>query len=204
MRLLLATTNLGKAEELAAGLRDLPLELRTLRDLPQIKAPAEEAETLKENAEAKSTYYHTVSGLPVLADDSGIFVEALGDELGVHTRRWGAGADATDQEWIAYFLKRMEKEPHRRARFICVLAFTDESGTSYFEGVCDGTITETVEAPYPKGLPLTGCFRPDGYDLVFAALGTTGKGAVSHRGRALKRFRSYLSARLDGLKPIES
>ncbi|MDD5041799.1 MAG: non-canonical purine NTP pyrophosphatase [Candidatus Peribacteraceae bacterium] len=136
-------------------------------------------------------------GLPTVADDSGIIVEALKDELGIHTRRWGAGPEATDSEWIAHFLKRMKEEQNRRAAFVCVLAYVDPLGATYtFEGRCEGIITPALEADYLPGLPISACFQPEGHSHVFSALTVEQKNSTSHRGKAAQKLRDYLAYRL--------
>ena len=194
MKLLIGTNNAGKATEIAECLRDTPIELITPKDLEEeIAAPPETGSSFAENAIQKARHYHVFTGLPTIADDSGIEVDALAGELGVHTRRWGAGPQASDEEWIAYFLKRMKEEENKRARFVCHIAHFDAGGNLHmFQGICDGTITENLEADYLPGLPISACFRPDGYDLVYSAMGIEQKNSTSHRGRALKQFRDFL------------
>jgi len=197
MKLLLATSNKGKIIEMSEVLAGLPLLLQTPADLSITDQPHEHGETYRDNAIIKATYYHELSKLPTVADDSGIVVEALQNELGVQTRRWGAGADATDEEWIRVFLERMKKEENKKARFICSLAFTDENGEiACFEGVCDGVITQTLEAEYLPGLPISACFKPDGFDCVYSAMSIDQKNSTSHRGRALKKMREFLEGKL--------
>lgn len=192
---LLATSNEGKIVEVRECLAGLPLELTTLRDLPRLSSlPEEKGSSHRENALLKAQYYFRQTGLPTIAEDSGIHVEALEGELGIHTRRWGAGPQASDEEWIQYFLERMGKESNKRARFHCVVALVSENGAHTFEGECFGTITSALEAPYLPGLPISACFKPNGYDRVFSALSVEEKNRVSHRGRALTKLREFLSA----------
>jgi XTP/dITP diphosphohydrolase len=194
MPLLIGTTNKGKVIEIQESLKGLDLEILSPLDLYYIEeAPHETGDTFSENALQKARFYHQRSGLPTLADDSGIIVEALESELGIHTRRWGAGADATDEEWISYFLKRIKQEHNKRARFVCVLAYIDATGKEFlFEGTCDGVITESLEAEYLPGLPISGCFKPDGYNCVYSAMKIEQKNSTSHRGRAVEKFRKFL------------
>ncbi len=193
MKLFLATTNKGKIQEIQEALQHLDLDFVTPAEYPTISAPQETGNTFEENALQKAQYYYDYSALPSLADDSGIIVEALKSELGIHTRRWGAGPQATDQEWIDYFLKRMEKEENRRAAFVCCLAFIDEhEQVKLFHGRAEGMITRELEADYLPGLPLSACFKPDGFDRVFSALTVEEKNGISHRGRALMEFRGFL------------
>lgn len=193
MKLLLATTNAGKLTEMREALDGLGLELLDLSHVPTIALPEESGEAFAQNAEIKARHFHEATKHPTVADDSGIVVEALKDELGVQTRRWGAGPQASDEEWIAHFLHRMGREENKRARFLCTLAHIDREGQLHlFEGTCDGVITDTLEADYLPGLPISACFRPDGEDYVFSALNLEQKNRTSHRGRALAQFREFL------------
>lgn len=193
--LLLGTNNKGKVIEIGEVLAGLPVTLLTPSDCAIVENPEETGTTFAENAEQKARFYFRRTGIPTLADDSGIEVEALQRELGLHTRRWGAGPDASDEEWIQFFLQRMQREQNKRARFVCTLAHIDANGQLHlFDGACHGTITPTLEAPYLPGLPISGCFRPDGHDRVFSALTIEQKNRVSHRGRAAQALRTFLSS----------
>ena len=197
MRLLAGTSNVGKIREIHDALRGLPLTILTPADARIFDAPHEHGSTYVENALLKARWYRERSGLPTIADDSGIIIDALAGELGVHTRRWGAGAEATDAEWIAHFLRRMEAEQNRSARFICAIAYVDGQGRDHcFEGTCEGTITHALEAPILPGLPLSSCFKPDGSSLVYSAMKPEQKNSTSHRGRALARLQEYLASSL--------
>lgn len=197
MRLLLGSRNEGKIIEIAHALEGLGIEIVSPKSLDIEGEPSEDGGSYEENARIKATFYGERSHLPTMADDSGIVVEALGDALGVETRHWGAGAKASDAEWIAEFLNRMEHEENRKARFLCTIAFwTSGDSMKFFSGCCDGEIARTVEAPYLPGLPISGCFRPLGYDKVYSALSPDEKNLVSHRGKALKLFRVYLQSLL--------
>jgi XTP/dITP diphosphohydrolase len=195
MQLLLATSNKGKVQEMREALDGLGLDLQDLSRFPAVGQPEETGETFAENAAQKARYYHAHTGLPSVADDSGIHVEALEDELGIHTRRWGAGPEASDDHWVRFFLGRMRRERNRRARFVCAIAYIDAAGDLHaFEGACSGVITDELEADYLPGLPISACFRPDGYDRVFSALTIEQKNSTSHRGRALLQLRDFLQA----------
>lgn len=193
MKLLIGTSNKGKIIEIGEALHGLDVELLQPPSVGITESPAETGETYIDNARQKAQFYFGKSKLPTLADDSGIIVEALTNELGVHTRRWGAGPDATDHEWIYFFLDRMRREENKRARFICTLCHIDEQGKEHmFEGSCDGVITNELEADFLPGLPISACFKPDGYDRVYSALTIEEKNAISHRGKALHQFRDYV------------
>ncbi len=186
-KLLLGTDNRGKVAEYRALLKNLPYELVTPAELGLKKEVSESGRTFKENATLKAVALATESGLPTLADDSGLEVEALGGEPGVFSARY-AGEGASDGERIRYLLKRLESVPRekRRARFCCVIALAGcGEKPELFSGECRGII-----AFEPKG---TGGF---GYDPVFylpelgktmAELTFAGKNRISHRGKAARK-----------------
>jgi XTP/dITP diphosphohydrolase len=194
MKILLGTKNKGKVIEAREVFNGSPITLLSPEDISITVEPEETGSTFEENAEQKARFYRELSGLPTAADDSGIIVEALEKELGIHTRRWGAGPKSTDQEWIEYFLKRMKSEPHKRARFVCVVTYIDEKESLHtFRGECEGVITETLEADYLPGLPISACFKPEGFDRVFSALTIEQKNSTSHRGKAFADFRAFVT-----------
>ncbi|MFH1444348.1 MAG: non-canonical purine NTP pyrophosphatase [Candidatus Peregrinibacteria bacterium] len=193
MHLLIGTNNEGKIIEISEVLHGLPLKVLTPKHVSIDEAAPETGETFEANALEKARFYFERTQLPTVADDSGIIVEALKDELGIHTRRWGAGPEASDQEWIAHFLERMKEEENKRAAFVCVLAYVDPLGATYtFEGRCEGIITPSLEADYLPGLPISACFIPEGHDKVFSALTIEQKNSTSHRGRAAQQLRNFL------------
>ncbi len=206
MQLLLGTGNPGKIREIGEALADLDIRSITPADVGIAENPHEEGDTFADNARQKARFYFERSnGIPTLADDSGIVVEALANELGIHTRRWGAGPDASDHRWIAFFLDRMRSEENTRARFICSLCFIDAQGNEHlFEGACDGVITDELEADFLPGLPISACFRPDGSAKVYSALSIEEKNRISHRGRALGGFRKYLEQQVFDLRPDQA
>lgn len=193
MQLVIGSQNPGKILEFQSALQDLPLTLLSPLDLGIHESPEEHGETFAENARIKARFFFKRTNMPVAADDSGIFVEALKDELGVQTRRWGKGPDATDDEWISYFLERMEQEENRKASFVSTIVYIDTDGNEFlFEGRCEGEITVGLEADFPPGLPFQACFRPEGSEKVFSLLTPEEKKQISHRGRSLQKFEEYL------------
>ncbi len=193
MELLIATSNQGKIIEMSEVLSGLGLSLKTPLDFGITESPEEHGDTYEKNAILKARFYYEQCGIPTLADDSGIVVEALQSELGVFTRRWGAGPTASDAEWISYFLDRMSREKNKKARFVCCLCFIDSLGVEHlFEGTSDGNITERLEAEYLPGLPISACFKPEGFKQVYSAMSTEQKNSTSHRGRAMKKLHDFL------------
>lgn len=199
-KLLIATTNLGKFSEIKEVIGDLDFDLYHLHkdkfaDILQDDHFEETGETFEENAEAKAAHYHELLGMPTIGEDSGIIVDALKGELGVKTRRWGAGAEASDEEWIAHFMKIMKDIPEaeRGARFVCCAAFIDgPAELVMFRGETEGIITHELEAPLRPGIPLSSCFKPIGCEKVYSSLSEQEKNRLSHRGKAFHELRKYL------------
>lgn len=198
MRILLGTSNPGKVQEVADALGGLAVELVTPNRLGLAVQPEETGNTYAENALIKARAFHVASGgLPTMAEDAGIIVAALKGELGIHTRRWGLGSAVSDAEWIAHFLARMCGVTDRSAAFHSAVAFINEDDAEHvFEGHCAGEITATLEAQFRPGLPFDGCFRPASFDRAYGALSLAEKNVISHRGAALRKFRTFFVERL--------
>ena len=190
-RVLIATTNPGKIREIRGILAEAPVDLVTLADLPAIAEPEETGTTFAENARLKALYYAAATGMPSVADDSGIEIDALDKAPGVHSARWH-GYDYEVKFRRIYELLAERGVATSPARFVAAVAFA-EDGRVAFEsrGVVEGTI-----APEPKGS------HGFGYDPVFfyPPLGCTlaevdgdARARVSHRGAAFRAFRDYLT-----------
>ena len=194
-RLLIATRNQVKFRELVALLAGTSYSLVSLADVCVEAEVPETGSTFEENAGTKATVYGRLSGLPTLADDSGLEVDALGGEPGVLSSRY-AGEGATDAQRIEFLLGKLSnvREPNRGARFRCVIALAwPGEGVNLYSGECCGRIAET-----PRG---SGGF---GYDPVFlveelgksmADLTENEKNRVSHRGRAARGAAAALRRR---------
>ena len=191
MTLLVATTNPGKVREIAGILSGLPIELVTLDQYRGLAEPDETGDTFAENARLKALYYQQATGLASVADDSGLEIDALGGEPGVHSARW-EGSD------YGVKFQRIYERGGRgsTARFVCRVAMA-EAGRVVFEseGVIEGII-----AGEPRG------DQGFGYDPIFfypplgrttAELDRDLKATVSHRGQAFASLRAYLAVRLD-------
>jgi XTP/dITP diphosphohydrolase len=191
-RLAVATTNPGKLREIEWLLDGLPFELVTLAAWPGLATPEETGATFAENARAKALYYAARTGELTVADDSGLEIDALDGAPGVESARFG-GLDSTYPEKFAliYDALRDKGKTGSPARFVCALALARD-GRVLFEtrGVVSGSV-----APEPKG---SGGF---GYDPIFfyppfhCTLAEAGdrKTAVSHRGEAFRKLRSFLT-----------
>ena len=200
--LLIATKNIGKYREIVEALDGLDFKFVFLKDFLEGGGVddgdfVEDGETFAENAEKKARYYFEKTGLLTLGEDSGILVEALKGELGVKTRRWGAGESASDEEWIEHFLGRMKGEKNRLSEFVCCACIYGEGVMEAFEGKTVGLITEDLQAPLSPGIPLSSCFLPEGAEQVYSALGVEEKNRISHRGKAMVGVREWFSGAID-------
>ena len=191
MKIVLASHNPHKAEEFAALLDGLGLEIVSAGalDLPE---PEETGESFAENAALKAKAAAKASGLPALADDSGLSVYALGGAPGIYSARW-----AGPEKDFTAAMRRIETElagqNDRRAAFICVLAYAQPDGrVETFEGRCEG---ELVWPPRPgRAFGYDPVFVPSGETRSFSEMTGAEKDFHSHRGKAVAAFRAAFSA----------
>jgi XTP/dITP diphosphohydrolase len=200
-RLLLATANPGKLAELRAILTGVPVELVGLNDVEAGSPPEveETGATFLDNARLKARAYAAWSGLPAVADDSGLEVDALGGAPGVRSARY-AGEGADDRENLDKLLKELVGVPplRRSARFRCAAVLTDPPGVTpegrewYAEAAWEGRI---LDAPRGSGgFGYDPVFLPDGWDRTSAQVDAATKDAASHRGRAFRALRPAIEA----------
>ncbi len=190
--LLIATTNPGKLREILAILDGVAFELRTLSEFPGIPEPEETGATFEENARLKALYYAARTGLPAVADDSGIEIDALDGAPGVHSARWH-GTDYPTKFAAIYRELAARALKTSPARFVAHVVLADgRKVLAEARGVIEGEI-----APEPRGV------HGFGYDPIFfyppygCTLGEVDgerKAAVSHRGRAFRQLRERLMA----------
>ncbi len=192
MQLLVATLNPGKIREFRDFLRDLPLEVLSLDSLPSIESCREDGDTFEKNACKKAAYYSRHSQAYTIADDSGLVVDALGGEPGVHSARY-LGNGATDEQRYLSILERLQPVPdsRRSARFVCCIALA-RSGEilQTFDGIVEGKIAHDARGTNGFGYdPIF--FVPD-FGGTMAELHAAEKLRISHRGRALRLLAEYL------------
>ncbi len=192
-KLVLATRNAGKVRELRDLLAGLPVTLYTVADFPGAPAVDEDAPTLEGNALKKARALHAHTGLPALADDTGLEVTALGGRPGVHSARF-AGPDASDADNRARLLEALAGATDRSARFRTVVALVTADGKHTFEGICTGRIVAAERGT--GGFGYDALFVPDGETRTFAELSPAEKNALSHRGQALRRVVAFLQQRI--------
>lgn len=194
-RLVLATGNPGKVDELRILVREWgDVDALDLRGFPGVALPEESAQSYAGNAIAKARVVAEATGLPALADDSGLEVEALGGEPGIRSARW-AGPGASDAERIAKLLGALAGVPEaaRAAHFRCVVALAwPDGGLETAEGQCDGRIAQLPEGR--GGFGFDPVFVADDIGCSLGRATIVEKQRISHRARAMRVLGDRLRA----------
>jgi len=191
-KLLLASNNADKATEVRDLLADMDITLALLGEFPRIPPTIEDAETLEGNALKKAMEAYRQTGLPTIADDTGLEVHYLNDQPGVYSSRF-AGPNASYAENCARLLRLLRGVPPRRraAQFRCVIAFVPDDHTRHcVEGICRGVITESPRGTL--GFGYDPVFLPDGHAQTFGEMDLKTKNTISHRAHALIALKSHL------------
>ena len=199
MKLLLATHNEGKAKELKEFLVDFGVEALSLNDLNINDDIEETGATFTENAILKANFFAKKTGLPTLADDSGIEIDALNGEPGVKSRRW-KGYPMTDQELIDYTLERLKNVPaeKRTCKFVTVLALVRPNKKVEFGfGSLAGIITEKQMIPIQNGYPFRSIFYVSRYKKMLGELSPAEHAEANHRHDALKQLKPFLELKIN-------
>lgn len=195
-RLLVATKNRGKLGEIKVLLSGVADEVVSVADFPDMPDTVEDGTTFLENALKKAREACKVTGINVLADDSGLVVDALDGAPGVYSARF-AGDGADDAANNMKLLKLLESVPfeRRRASFVCVMAFVSPDGAERtFQGRVGGVILDALRGD--GGFGYDPLFLVDGYQQTMAELPMAEKNRISHRGQALSAFRDFLAGRM--------
>ena len=198
--LVVATRNHGKLKEIRAVLADTVARVRPASDFPDFPETIEDGATFARNALKKAREAVSFTGLPALADDSGLAVDALDGAPGVFSARFaGEGADdAANNRRLLAEMKDIPPE-RRQAAFICVMAFVTPGGAEQlFTGRVGGRII--LEGRGGEGFGYDPLFLVDGFDRTMAELALEEKNRISHRGQALRLFRDYLAQERLNLK----
>jgi len=199
MKILLATNNSDKITEIRNKLYGLNITILTLKDINIIIDVLEDSETLEGNALKKAKEIFEATGIPAVADDTGLFVDALGGEPGVFSSRY-AGNDATYDDNCRKLLKNMENIPDykRNAHFKTVICFyVNISEQYFFEGLVKGKIIN--EKRGIEGFGYDPLFIPDGFNKTYAEMSLQEKNKFSHRAKALEQFRLFLDIKYSEL-----
>lgn len=204
--IVLATSNKNKLKEIQGLLKDYPVAIKSLADFGPMPEAVEDGETFDENAYKKAIHYAKVLGVPCLADDSGLAVDALDGRPGVYSARY-AGPGATDWDNCEKLLGEMADTTKRTAHFVCVLSLATPAGPALtWEARCDGEITR--ERRGESGFGYDPVFFSPELGKTFAEVSMAEKSSVSHRGRALADFAAefakvqvWLRQRMAEIKP---
>ncbi len=195
-KLVLATHNSHKQQEMSALLSHLGIIIVGLDDFPQIGEIEETGTTLLENSLIKARTVHKITGLPALADDTGLEVDALDGAPGVYSARY-AGNNPSYEDNInklLFELKGLQLD-NRNARFRTVISFVDDNEELLSEGVIEGVIT--LDSRGRDGFGYDPIFQPESYDRTFAEMEQDEKNLISHRARALEKMKKILEPYFD-------
>lgn len=187
MKLILATDNKNKIREFRELLRGEGVEVLSKSEAGIGGEVEETGDTFSENARLKAEAVMRASGMPAVADDSGLAVDALGGAPGVRSARYTGDHNDSDRDRYELLLGNMDGVSDRRARFVCSMCCVFPNGdvlTS--EGICEGTIASAPRGE--NGFGYDPVFRPEGYDRSMAELSMEEKNRISHRGKALRSF----------------
>jgi XTP/dITP diphosphohydrolase len=200
LTLVMATRNTGKVREMAELLRDLDVRLLSLADFPEIADIPEEGTTFAENALTKAKTVAKLTGLPALADDSGLEVEALGGRPGVHSARYAQdrteGRPPRDADNWQKLLDELQDVPkdQRQARFVCEIALSfPDSRLITTRGELAGVIALAPRGTW--GFGYDPVFYVPEYQAMVAELDLVTKNRISHRGEALQKLKEILAER---------
>jgi XTP/dITP diphosphohydrolase len=189
--LLIATTNKGKLREIRGILAAVPYELVSLERFPHIAEPEETGATFADNARLKALYYHDRTGLPAVADDSGLEIDVLDKAPGVHSARWHGSDYAV--KFAAIYRELAERGAATSpARFVAHIALADR-GQIQFEatGIVEGEVAPEPRGTYGFGYDPVFFYPP--YGCTLAEVDGPRKAAVSHRGTAFRQLAAWLS-----------
>jgi len=189
--IVLATQNRDKREELQEALSEFTVKILSLNDFPFIGEIEEVGKTLLENSMIKAKTVHNLTQLPVIADDTGLEVEALNGAPGIYSARY-AGEDVTYEDNVNKLLAEMENIPleNRKAQFRTVISFVDKDRELWTEGRIKGIIGESAKGK--NGFGYDPVFFVPELEKTFSELSIGEKNKISHRGLAMKKFRILL------------
>ncbi|MFY0696594.1 MAG: RdgB/HAM1 family non-canonical purine NTP pyrophosphatase [Balneola sp.] len=188
-KLILASRNKNKIEEMKQLVAHLGIDVFSALDFPDLEEVEEDKPTLEGNALKKARYVNQQTGIPALSDDTGLEVKALDGAPGVFSARY-AGENASYQDNVLKLLDALKGKEKRSAQFRTVVALVDGDQEWTFEGVCKGKIIE--EQIGKKGFGYDPIFMPDEFAETFAQMDPNIKNLISHRGKAVQRFLEFL------------
>ncbi len=191
--LIVASRNKGKIAEIKELLADLPYKVTSLLDYPNLPDVVEDGKTYKENALKKAVEIAKRTGKLTMSDDSGLEVKALGNAPGIYSARFaGEGASEADRNKKLFDMLKGFPMDQRHARYRCVIAFVDGKGREIgiTQGTCGGYIT--LKEQGSNGFGFDPLFLLKRYNKTFGELSPAVKKKISHRARALKKFKALI------------
>ncbi len=194
-KILLGSKNKGKIQEFQEAFQDSQIEILSLNDFPDCPDAPETGNSFEENASQKALFYQEFTGLPSLADDSGIEVDALGGAPGIYSARY-AGEPANDSANNQKLLENLEGIPSekRTGRFVCVLALAKNGQiVQLSRGTAEGIVLEAPQGE--NGFGYDPLFFVPNLKKTMAELSITEKRQISHRGEALRKFVAWFKGR---------
>jgi XTP/dITP diphosphohydrolase len=192
MKLVLATHNDHKVKEVGSILANAVSGIELLGY--QGSEPVEDGTSFLENALIKARAAHKQSGLPAIADDSGISVEILGGSPGIFSARWSGGRDDAENRKLLLRQLAEVKPEHRAAAFVCTIALVTESEEITFTGFWPGRVAHSETGT--NGFGYDSIFIPEGFEVSAAELEPDVKNALSHRSQALSQLAQYLETKI--------
>lgn len=199
MEIILSTRNPSKVEQIRAIFSDLPIQVHSLEEAHIFGEVKEDGETLEENAYKKALFAWEASKQWSIADDTGLFIDALKGQPGIHAARW-AGENLSTEDIMNFTLNKLNGVifEERTAYFktvVCVI--TPEGSTHFFTGEIRGTVLPKPRTACQPKMPYSAIFQPKGSEKTWSEMSVKEENEISHRGQAFKKVHSFLSDTLE-------
>ncbi|HBN00586.1 MAG TPA: non-canonical purine NTP pyrophosphatase, RdgB/HAM1 family [Firmicutes bacterium] len=195
-KIVIATHNPNKVREFKEVLEPLGYQVYSDKDFKVKNEPVEDGKNYQENAYIKAHALCSLLNIPVISDDSGIEIDALGDAFpGIHSARWAASISSDYRIVDEHVLSLLEGKENRKARYHCSICFLESKDAKplFFDGVCEGKIANKIGGM--NGFGYDPIFIADEGNLCFGDISDEKKNAISHRGKAVRKLLVYLSNR---------
>lgn len=196
MEIILSTRNRSKADQIKALVSGPGVTVLSLADAGVVGEVVEDGATLEENAFKKAEFASAKTGKWAIADDTGLFIDALDGKPGIHAARW-AGEGKTTEEIRDFTLDQLKGVPEgrRTATFRVAAVVVSPKGERHvFEGVMNGKILFAPRTQSQPDMPYSSIFVPDGHDKVWAEMSVDEENAISHRGQAFRKVRDFFQS----------
>jgi XTP/dITP diphosphohydrolase len=195
MEIILSTRNPSKIGQIRAIFHDPDIKILSLDDAGIAGEAIEDGSTLEENATKKALFASQLAKKWAMADDTGIFIDALNGAPGIHSARW-AGKNASTEDILNFVLDKLKGMPEakRTATFMTVAVIVSPNGEKkVFTGSVRGSILTKPQAKYQPKMPYSGIFLPDGQGKVWAEMSPEEENVISHRGQAFRKMHNFLA-----------